>query len=87
MEYTRLQPFQETEDGISIMVLARNSSTINESEYYLDGENTIKKVKRSSAEPEFIILIDEDSTYHGLFKRTHVADNDEDAALMWTKVV
>ena len=86
MGYTRLQPFQENEDGISIMVLAKDSSTINENEYYLHEENTIQKVKRSRVEPEFIILLDEDNIFKGLFKRTHVADNDEDAAMMWTKV-
>ena len=87
MGYIRFQPFQDTEDGISIMVLARDSSIVDENEYYICDEKQIQKVKRSRVEPEFIFLIDKDNIYQGLFKRTHVADNNENTALVWTKVL
>ena len=69
-----------------VMVKSSALIEINVSEYYLIPESTIRKGIRCKDDPEFIVLITQDSEFMGLFKQSHVADEENNTAACWVKV-
>lgn len=86
MNNIKLTKVFENESGIHVMVKGASFLAVNESEYYLITDSVIRKEHRCKNEPEFIVLISQDSEYSGLFERSHVADEENNTATCWNKV-
>ena len=86
MTNIKLTKVFENEHGIHVMVKSSAFIKINESEFFLITESTIRKGIRCKDDPEFIVLITQDSEFMGLFKRSHVADEENNTAACWVKV-
>ena len=86
MNYIKLTKVFEKECGIHIMVNSSTSSRINDSEYYLFNDSTIRKEVSNQADPEFIVLITKDLVFIGLFKRSHLAEEEKKNPVCWNKV-
>ena len=86
MNNIKLTKVFENECGIHVMVKSSAFIKINESEFFLITESTIRKGIRCKDDPEFIVLVTQDSEFIGLFKRSHVADEENNTAACWVKV-
>ena len=86
MNNIKLTNVFENESGIHVMVKSSIFLEINDSDYYLITESTIRKEIKCINDPEFIVLITQDSEFTGLFKRSHVADDENETAACWNKV-
>mgnify|MGYP003458118414 CR=1 FL=1 len=76
MNNIKLTKVFENEYGIHVMVKSSAFIKINESEFFLITESTIRKGIRCKDDSEFM----------GLFKRSHVADEENNTAACWVKV-
>ena len=86
MNNIKLTKVFENEYGIHVMVKSSAFIKMNESEFFLITESTIRKGIRCKDDPEYIVLITQDSEFIGLFKRSHVADEENNTAACWDKV-
>lgn len=86
MNITKLTKVFEIESGIHIMVISPTFSKMNQSEFFLINDSTVRKEVDNQADPEFIVLVTDNSEFLGLFKRSHVADEENNTAACWVKV-
>lgn len=86
MAINRLQQVDVTVESL-VLVIGRQTETSmnNENDYYLFEKDLIRKGKRSSTEPEFIIVVDENMEHIGLFKKLS-GRNDNDTEICWKKI-
>ena len=85
MTINRLQQVDANVGSLVMVIGRRSESNNNENDYCLFESNLIRKGKRSSNEPEFIIVIDENMEHIDLFKKLS-GHNDNDTAICWQKV-
>ena len=86
MNNIKLTKVFENEYGIHVMVKSSAFIKINESEFFFFSLSTIRKGIRCKDDPEFIVLITQYSEFMLLFKRSHVADEENNTAACWVKV-
>ena len=64
----RLEIISKREKRIIIMVLCRETQLNNDNEYYLINPSNIRKENTTDDDPEYIVLLDENNVFQGIFK-------------------